>query len=698
MVVVASLYTLSCFQFIPKWDSVRGYLPYRFFISDYISNGHMPLWNPFQRLGYPGYCDLQSGAWYPLLWFILLLGQYDITSLIVEVVLCFLIAGWGMFTLSRWMIGCSKTASILAISYALSGFMVGSAQLMVFLIGVAWLPWILWSLLRLLDSGSPRYALWLAVFLMCNITGASPAFTIILFYIIPVVTLRFVWKNRRDWSYLTRLMKSVALCAGVLVLLLLPFIHAFLDFYPYFNRTGKLAYEDMIINPFVWADYISFLFPYSVISTGEMFQVTDLSLRNAYIGLVGLGFFLLSVTHRKYYSRWHWGLLAGCVMALWLALGDFSGIYCAVYEMPGFGLFRHPAFFRGYALLCMLLLAGFAMHTSIADNRFTRSTRNLLATFFALTAVVVYWSWSHTTWELIQRTMHEISVRFEFPAAGFESQLFLNAAVMGALVLMVAAMRWFFKMNVYHVLIGFTALDLFIQTQLTAPTTIHHGISYAQTEYYFDTLQTLPAHDQRFNSVPLKELDESQGLLQTAGLDRNLSTFNHTLSAVGENPMRFKAFDQANRSGRLKWVLENPLFYFPNKVCDATDSLCAGCIFDAPVQLDEIGDSALISNPEIGYNSYSAVVINESSHKRWLVLNANFHHLWRASLDEADLQIVPVNDVAMGVHVPPHTQGTVRFEYDSPYLRISWLLSVLTLLGALLWLWRAKHDVVVKTK
>lgn len=648
----------------------------------------MPFWNPFQRLGYPGYCDLQSGAWYPLLWLILSLGQYDITSLIIEVVLCFLIAGWGMFTLSRCMIGCKKTASILAISYALSGFMVGSAQLMVFLIGVAWLPWILWSLLRLLETCSPRYAIWMAIFLMCNITGASPAFTIILLYIIPAVTLRSVWKNRFNWIYLKKLVPSVALCALVLVLLLLPFIQAFIDFYPYFNRTGKLAYEDMIINPFVWADYISFLFPYSVISTGEMFQVTDLSLRNAYVGWVGVGFFILSVTHKKFWSQWHLGLFLGCVLAMWLALGDFSGIYHAVYRLPGFGLFRHPAFFRGYAMLCMLLLAGFALRDSIANDSFNRSSRSILITFFCLAGVSVYWAWSHTTVESILRSMHEIATRFEFPAAGFESQLFLNSALMCALGFTAVAIRLLFKLNAFYLLIGFTTLDLFIQTQLTAPTTIHHGISYSQTKDYFELLQKLPAHDQRFNAIALKELDESEGLLQTAGLDRNLSTYNHTLSAVGENPMRFRAFDVAKSSGSLKFVLENPLFYFPNKLCSSEDSLCSGCLYNLTVLPDDIGDSVFISSPEIGFNSYSALVRNDSSHERWLVLNANYHHLWRAHLFEVELEIVPVNEVVMGVRIPPQSQGFVRFEYDSPKIWISWMVSVLVLITALLWLWR----------
>lgn len=692
VVVMVSLYTLSFFQFIPKWDSVRGYLPYRFFISDYVSDGQLPLWNPFQRLGYPGYCDLQSGVWYPVLWLLMLFGQYDITSLIVEVVGCFLIAGWGMYTLSNWMVGCKRTAAILGISYALSGFMVGSAQLMVFLIGVAWLPWILWSLLRLLEDGSLRYALWLALFLMCNITGASPAFTIILIYIIPAVSILSVWKKYKVKGYFLLLLKSSSIGFFALIILLLPFLQSFIDFYPYFNRTGKLAYEDMIINPFVWADYISFLFPYSVISTGEMFEVTDLSLRNGYIGLVCFFFLVLSITCRKYWSRWHAGLIVGCLISLWLALGDFSGIYRIAYHFPAFGLFRHPAFFRGYAMLCMLLLSGFAIKRIIAENYISRSAINLFLTFVFIASASAYWAWRHTSWESIRRSLHEIYTRFEFPAAGFESQLFLNSIILLLLAFLAVILRAAFKLNVYYLLLAFTAADLFIQTQLSAPTTLHHGIGYAQTKDYFHALEALPDHDQRFNGVALNELDESVGLIQTAGLDRNLSTFNRTISAVGENPMRFRAFDEARNNGQLQWVLQNPLFYFPDKICNVTDSLCAGCLFNTPASADEIGDSVLIQNPQVEYNAYSVYVENPNAKSRLLLLNVNYHHLWKADFNGAELAVIHANDLVMGVRIPPQSKGEVRFKYQSPFLFAAWLISVATLIILLLVLLRTPQN------
>ena len=147
-IVLIALYPLSLFIYIPKWDNINGYLPYRYFASDFIWNGYLPLWNPFQNMGYPAYSDLQSGVWNPIVWIIMIFGKYTINSLIVDLLLCYIFSGLGMMKLGAYLFKCKKTAFILGISYSLSGFMVGSSQLMVFLIAMTWFPWIIYTLLQ----------------------------------------------------------------------------------------------------------------------------------------------------------------------------------------------------------------------------------------------------------------------------------------------------------------------------------------------------------------------------------------------------------------------------------------------------------------------------------------------------------------------------------------------------------------------
>jgi len=678
VVVVLAIYPLSFFQFIPKWDSVRGYLPYRFFVSDYIIDGQLPFWNPFQRLGYPGYSDLQSGCWYPIMWLLMLFGQYDITSLIVEVVLCFVISGWGMFTLSRWMHGCNRTAAVLSISYALCGFMVGSTQLMVFLIGLAWLPWIVWAWLRVLQGGGARYAALLSFFLMCNITGASPAFTIVLLYLLPAMAIYYFVRSQDKASFLRQFIFNALISATLLLFLLAPFIVAFVDFMPYFNRSGKMPYEAITLNPFVWSDYISFLFPYSVISTHSMFQITDLSLRNAYIGISGLLFFGATIISSRYRSKWFWGIAVSLVIAMWLAMGDESGIYRMVYHLPGFGLFRHPAFFRGYGILCMLLLAGFSMRQWL--NGEIVLNKIFIRVFIAMLVAVACAAWFSAESGLVVKTFEEIARAGEFPSHGFASQLFVNSVLTLLLIGFVLALWRLFSLSRFAVLLLFVVLDLVVQTRLTAPTTIYHSVTYAETKAYFNTLEKLPAHDQSSNLTPVKLLDETQGLLTSPALATNISTFNRRVSSVGENPLRFRSFDQAKDSGLLAWVLENPLMYFPDRICTDGDSIVDGCIFRLPVHLDNVGREGQLENVQVDYNAYRASVNNPTECSRWLVLNANYHHLWTATLNGEVLPIERINHMVMGVLIPAQTAGVIEFQFDSPAIRWAIALALLGLI------------------
>jgi hypothetical protein len=491
-------------------------------------------------------------------------------------------------------------------------------------------------------------------------------------------------RSQEKATFLRQFIFNALISATLLLFLLAPFIVAFVDFSPYFNRSGKMPYEAITLNPFVWSDYISFLFPYSVISTHSMFQITDLSLRNAYIGIAGLLFFGATIISSKYRSKWFWGIAVSLVIAMWLAMGDESGIYRMVYHLPGFGLFRHPAFFRGYGILCMLLLAGFSMRQWL--NGEAVLNKRFVLIFTGMFLVVACAAWLSTESGMVMKTVEEIARAGEFPSHGFASQLFVNSVLTLLVIGFVLALWRLFSLSRFAVLLLFVVLDLIVQTRLTAPTTIYHSVTYAETKAYFNTLEELPAHDQSANLTPVKLLDETQGLLTSPALVTNISTYNRRISSVGENPLRFRAFDQAKDSGMLAWVLENPLMYFPYRISMDGDSIGAGCIFRLPVHLDNVGREGQLENVQVDYNAYRASVNNPTEYSRWLVLNANYHHLWTAKLNGEVLPIERVNHMAMGVLIPAQTAGVIEFQFDSPAIRwaIAFALLGLTVLAVLL--------------
>ncbi|PIZ05683.1 MAG: hypothetical protein COY57_05990, partial [Flavobacteriales bacterium CG_4_10_14_0_8_um_filter_32_5] len=108
-------------------------------------------------MGYPIYADPQSGVWNPITWILMLFGKYTMGSLITELLSYFVIAGLGMFWFCNRLYKHQPTAFIIALCYALSGMMVGSAQLMVFVAGVAWLPWCSLTLLKFSQTFQVKY-------------------------------------------------------------------------------------------------------------------------------------------------------------------------------------------------------------------------------------------------------------------------------------------------------------------------------------------------------------------------------------------------------------------------------------------------------------------------------------------------------------------------------------------------------------
>lgn len=676
LIVLAILYPFTAFMHMPKWDSMNGFLPYRYFISFYLENDQPPFWNPFQRLGYPGYSDLQSGCWYPVTRIIMLFGQYDVTGLIIELLSCYLIAALGLYRLSLYLHECRKTAFLLGLCYSLSGFMIGSTHLMVFLIGVAWLPWIIWAVLAFFDSYKTRYAIYAAAFIAMNVTGASPAFTILLVYILVGMTVVHIVRRTYGLSSVLEMLTAGWPAVFFLLMLIAPYALSFLDFAPYFNRLGKRPYEEMILNPLSYGNYLSLIFPYAVNDVkSEWFKPTDLSLRNIYFGLAVLIAGLSALLSYRYKTKYYLPLLLCSFLACWLALGDLTFLYKWVYNLPGFGLFRHPSFFRSYFIFCIVLLAGFRLKDFFKHEEWTvtdkislllvGSTMLIFATFAMFNSPVGSW----------QTLIREIIKKKEIVSTGVWPMIAFNGAMVTILVLFALLLKRIFNLSWFYTMAIFTAAELLILVRLTGPTTMYYSFEYDKMKAYFTSLPDSIV--QPGLNVPMKVYDDKNGVKGTDGIWVNVSTFNKSLSWEGENPLRFAAFENAWKNGTLELNLENPLFFFPRNLLESDTVKGPGWVWNMPVNYGFTDDSCEVHEIRAGLNNFLAKVTNDSSKPQWLILNQNYHHLWKASVNGNNLPVFVINDMLMGVVVQPGFSGEVLFKYDSPGILPTFYLSLL---------------------
>ena len=84
---------VSSFLFFLKNDAFNGYFPPKFFMSESIHAGYMPLWNPYINFGIPQYADMSSGYWSPVTWLVASTIGYNAYTLTLEVLLYILIGG-----------------------------------------------------------------------------------------------------------------------------------------------------------------------------------------------------------------------------------------------------------------------------------------------------------------------------------------------------------------------------------------------------------------------------------------------------------------------------------------------------------------------------------------------------------------------------------------------------------------------------
>ena len=84
-----------------KWDAMDQFFQHHFFICECISQGQMPLWNPYQHLGAPFYADPQGGFWYPITWLLGAILPCDARLINAAFIVHVIIGGLGMYRLLR---------------------------------------------------------------------------------------------------------------------------------------------------------------------------------------------------------------------------------------------------------------------------------------------------------------------------------------------------------------------------------------------------------------------------------------------------------------------------------------------------------------------------------------------------------------------------------------------------------------------
>src|SRR6185436_13646027 len=176
--------------------------PNKFFLSEAIHSGMLPLWNPYMNFGFPVYADPGFAFWNPITWVFALIG-YSAYTLTVEVLCYIYIAGICMFGLCRYLKLNAGIALAVAAVYMCSGFFVGSIQYINFITAAAFLPFFVQSLLQLIYKPTLKYSAKFSLSCYFIFTSGHPAIPFATVYFIGFLLILF-WvfeRKNKEISY-----------------------------------------------------------------------------------------------------------------------------------------------------------------------------------------------------------------------------------------------------------------------------------------------------------------------------------------------------------------------------------------------------------------------------------------------------------------------------------------------------------------
>lgn len=359
---------ISSFLFFLKNDAFNGYFPPKFFMSESIHAGYLPLWNPYINFGFPQYGDMSAGYWSPVTWLVASTVGYNAYTLTIEALLYILIGGIGMYQLTGVWDLRKNIRIISGMAFMCCGYHVGHLQHFNWLSGSAFLPWCFWSYLLLLRTPSLKIILVNVLFFYLLFSSAHPGISIGALYFFNAILIFYFFNN--EWSIplkerIRKIGYSHIIFIVALLLLSAGMLTAYADILPHFARGEKISLEASLADSTNIRSWISILLPFTTVKNGAYF-ITDLSMRDCYFSLVLFLFLVVAFIGRK--NSWQRFLLILGLLFVLLSSGGFIKTFAYKF-IPMIGYVRLNGEFRIFALLAFIIVAAIELDKFFVQNK-----------------------------------------------------------------------------------------------------------------------------------------------------------------------------------------------------------------------------------------------------------------------------------------------------------------------------------------
>lgn len=346
-------------------DLQRVYYPLRQFWADRVRHGHLPEWYPFDGLGQPFIGMGISAVFHPstLLYAVLPLG----TALKWNLLLAYAAALLGTWVLARrW--GATGAAPLMAsVGYAFNGYAISMSNNLLYVVGLATLPWVLWAADLFAERGSVGALMGtalLAASILC--VGDLQVFVCALLCVCVIILIR---SQARITARLLRAGSAVALTFMLGAVQLFPALAI---------RHSAKGGENLLQHAVIWSGHPTRLLEIALgpLYLDPLHEKVGSSLGllldptmgtewadSVHVGAVIILFALLgAIAWRR--KRSVQISVGGILLVLVLWLGRHAKLYALFYDLvPGWKTFRYPEKLTPLLVLGLCLFAALGLQT-----------------------------------------------------------------------------------------------------------------------------------------------------------------------------------------------------------------------------------------------------------------------------------------------------------------------------------------------
>ena len=638
---------ISYFQLVlnifpTKWDNLSAFFPYRYTAMHWWRNGHIPFWDPYQNFGYPMHANPQGAVWYPVTWLFGAVKGYTQYSMNLELVFHVLVAGIGMYFFLKTIRLKPMISFIGGMIYSLSGFISGTSHMIGFTAGAAWLPWCLMFLLLCYRTKKIKFILLLSLTLSLQLTGAYTAFSIVLVYLIGIVSAFYIFTSNNKHQTLLYTIKLGLIVVAATLVLTGPYLYSIYESLPYFSRATPLSYDpNSFSSNFNWQCFQSLIVPY-VISAKQGFTGVDVSMGNIYFGFIPLMVFVYALLKLKN-TKQKKLLTVGILIAMLLMLGNNTPVHeWSIKFIPGFALFRHPYLFGLYAVFGMVVITSLSLnnfqYSSIKSRFFRTVLGSLILALIVLGAKsdLFYFNEYLDYWSALREKSPLNNFSHAFIQLSFYVILFLGALI------------WIKnKKHIFKLIPTLIFLELVFAIQANGPLHMYYNVPSKNINDYLQNTAAIKLTNQTI-SKPLDVLQNSK-IKPTIGLWSNLNTFKRTTGINGYNPFIFTSTENLQKSSSYPGIISKGLV-------TSTDSNC-------------------IKNLKLGYNEMR---FEYSSNTQSVInISQNYHHNWTARLNNRPIELYTDSTGLQRMDLEAGS-GEVHLVYNSIVIRGLLILQLLS--------------------